>query len=208
MLTMRTRRPWNCAWTHAQITGKDTPVSDSPPPHALLNSGLVVLEPSPALLEDMVHYLYTEPVVKTFSFPDQDFITKYFEGKWRNIGWTYNAIKTARYWHPKLWKDAEIHNLHYIVAKPWMTPREKWTAHEGDDRITHGWWWYLWQQYRKEAAKDVIVECEKHMLGEGVDVGAVESWEESVEAEKAGRARDDPWPPGKPWGVTVDGVEY
>lgn len=51
----------------------------------MLNSGLVVLHPSPALLENMINYLYTSPLVKTFSFPDQDFITNYFRGRWRNM---------------------------------------------------------------------------------------------------------------------------
>lgn len=123
-------------------------------------------------------------------------------------GWSYNAIKTARYWHPQLWKDGGVHNLHYIVAKPWMTPRDKWTAFEGDDRTTHGWWWNMWQEYKQKAPKEVVIECEKNMLGEGVDVGEVESWEESVKAEKEGRAKTDKWPPGEPWGVNVDGVQY
>lgn len=174
----------------------------------MLNSGLVVLSPSKALMEDMIKYLYESPLVKTFSFPDQDFITHYFKGKWRNVGWTYNAIKTARYWHPKLWQDGNVKNLHYIVAKPWMTPVDKWTAFEGDDRATHGWWWHMWQEYRSQAPQEVISTCERHMLGEGVDVGKVESWDEAVRAEKEGREKQDPWPPGEPWGVTVDGVEY
>lgn len=58
---------------------------DSRNTHTLLNSGLVVLHPSPALLENMIDYLYTSPLVKTFSFPDQDFITNYFRGKWDNV---------------------------------------------------------------------------------------------------------------------------
>lgn len=203
------RRPWACPWTHEQLKGELTPVTPNPPHNnAMLNSGMVVLSPSKALMEDMINYLYESPLVKTFSFPDQDFITHYFKGKWRNVGWTYNAIKTARYWHPKLWKDGNVKNLHYIVAKPWMTPVEKWTAFEGDDRTTHGWWWHMWQEYSKQASKEVIDTCEKHMLGQGVDVGPMESWEESVKAEKEGRERQDPWPPGEPWGVTVDGVEY
>jgi len=203
-------RPWNCPWTHAQITGELTPSYNSKPTHALLNSGMVVLHPSPKLLDEMIEYLHTSPLVKTFSFPDQDFLTNYYQGKWKNVGWTYNAIKTARYWHPKLWRDAEVRNLHYIVAKPWTTPVEKWTAAEGDDRITHGWWWHMWYEYKKQdgTPASVIEECEKNMLGPGVEVGPVESWEESVKAEAGGRERNGTWPPGKPWGVTVDGVEY
>lgn len=203
------RRPWNCPWTHSQLTGSLTPSDpDSKPTYTMLNSGMVVLHPSPELLQDMIDYLHTSPLVKTFSFPDQDFLTNYYRGKWKNVGWTYNAIKTARYWHPKLWRDGDVRNLHYIVAKPWMTPRERWTAFEGDDRTTHGWWWYLWYEYKRQAPTSVVEECERNMLGAGVEVGEVESWEESVAAEAQGRERGDKWPPGKPWWITVDGVEY
>lgn len=169
---------------------------------------MVVLHPSPELLENMIEYLYTSPLVKTFSFPDQDFITNYFRGRWKNVGWTYNAIKTARYWHPKLWSDGGVKNLHYIVAKPWLTPREKWTAAEGDDTVTHEWWWNMWSEYQAKAPFSVIEECEKNMLGSGVGVGDTESWEESVKKEKEGRQQVGKWPPGEPWGVKLDGQEY
>lgn len=89
-----------------------------------------------------------------------------------------------------------------------MTPVEKWTAFEGDDRPTHGWWWNMWQEYSQTAPKEVIQFCEENMLGAGVDVGKWESWEESVKAENEGRKKTDPWPPGKSWGVTVDGIDY
>ena len=109
-----------------------------------------------------------------------------------------------------MWKDGGVRNLHYIVAKPWMTPVEKWTAFEGDDRDTHGWWWHMWYEYkaRPDTPGKVVQECERNMLGEGVGVGEVQSWEESVEQEKNGKKRNDPWPPGKPWSVNVDGVEW
>ena len=203
-------RPWNCGWTYAGMHNGDCEVRpESRPTHHLLNSGMVVLSPSPALLEKIIDYLYTNPKVQDFSFPDQDFITEYWRNRWQSVSWKYNAIKTARYWHPQLWTDADVKNLHYIVAKPWKTPRKDWTAAEGDDRATHGWWWHLWQQYRKSGvSQSVIEECERDMLGVGVDVGEVESWEDSVKAEKAGREKPDKWPPGEPWGVKVDGLEY
>ena len=66
----------------------------------------------------------------------------------------------------------------------------------------------MWQEYKVTAPKEVVEECEKHMLGINVDVGQVESWEDSVKAEIGGRQRSDAWPPGKPWHVNVDGVEW
>lgn len=89
-----------------------------------------------------------------------------------------------------------------------MTAREKWTEYEGNDIATHSWWWHMWYEYKQKAPKTAIQECEMNMLGEGVEVGEVESWEQAVEAEKKGRKRDDKWPPGEPWHVNVDGVEW
>ena len=89
------------------------------------------------MLERMLEFLYTSPLVATFAFPDQDFLAHFFKDRWMPLGWQYNAIKTARYWHPNLWRDEEVRNLHYIVDKPWNTGRKVGT----DDEVTHGWWW-------------------------------------------------------------------
>ncbi|KAF8539876.1 nucleotide-diphospho-sugar transferase [Trichophaea hybrida] len=65
--------------------------------HTLLNSSLVVFTPSMAVLASMLQFLYTSPLVPTFSFPDQDFLAHFFAGLWKPLGWQYNAIKMARY---------------------------------------------------------------------------------------------------------------
>jgi inositol 3-alpha-galactosyltransferase len=129
-----------------------------------------------------------------------------------------NAIKTARYWHPRLWTDAAVRNLHYIVDKPWARPREEWAQ---EDSVTHGWWWdrfYAWRHQCLEDGKDEPLRvCESYMLGrKGEDlppghdtgVGDVQSWEQSVEDEHAGKAKGYVWPPGERWAVEVDGVRW
>lgn len=82
----------------------------------------------------MLKFLYTSPIVQTFSFPDQDFLAFFFAGRWKPLGWQYNVIKTARYWHPKMWNDHEVRNLYYIVDKPWNTGRKRGT----EDEVTTG----------------------------------------------------------------------
>lgn len=57
--------------------------------------------------------------VKTYLFPDQDFLADFSKGRWENLPWKYNALKTMRYWHVNLWVDEEVRNLHYIVDKLW-----------------------------------------------------------------------------------------
>jgi inositol 3-alpha-galactosyltransferase len=214
-------RPWNCGLTHAERAGAPPQPAalGVVPPHPLarINSGLVIISPSPALGAAAEEYLRTSPRVQTFDFPDQNFFDEFFAGRWRALGWDVNAIKTARYWHPRLWTDAGVRNLHYIVDKPWAAPRTAWAA---DDVVTHGWWWdrfYAWRaECTAQGRDDVVRECERWMFGRkgapaldgDTDVGPVESWEESVEAEKAGRANGHDWPPGPPWNVEVDGVQW
>ncbi|WWC61245.1 uncharacterized protein I303_103826 [Kwoniella dejecticola CBS 10117] len=92
--------------------------------HSFLNSGLVVLTPSTALLQ-RIHRLVESPSgedqarIKEWAFPDQDLFADLFRGKWISIPWIYNAIKTMRYWHGNFYNDEEVRNLHYICKKPW-----------------------------------------------------------------------------------------
>lgn len=132
----------NCAHTSVAwptaISNPPVISKDSPRPYGLLNSGLVVLNPSIKLASGLEHYLATSPLVSTFKFPDQDLLAAFFQGKWKVLPWCYNALKTLRIIHQPLWRDDEIRCLHYILAeKPWKTPRG--TA--GDYEEVHGWWW-------------------------------------------------------------------
>lgn len=116
---------------------------DSPRPYGLLNSGLVVINPSLQLADSLQHFLATSPLVSTFKFPDQDLLAAYFEGKWKVLPWCFNALKTLRVIHKPLWRDDEIRCLHYILAeKPWRTP----PGAAGEYEEVHVWWW---DTYRK-----------------------------------------------------------
>lgn len=160
------RAPENCAYTpqrHPSALTEPTPVLPaSIRTHALLNSGLVILCPSKEVFEQMKHFLYNSPLVPTFSFPDQDFLAEFYRGRWKPIGWQYNAIKTGRYEHPDMWRDEEVRNLHYIVKKPWMAGREG-----GLDEVTHGWWWdefSNWQREMENDGKHEIVRVVRHYV--------------------------------------------
>ena len=119
----------------------------SPRPYGLLNSGLVVLNPSLDILKDIVHMLATSPLVATYLFPDQDFLADYFRGRWVPLSWRYNALKTLRTIHTHLWRDDEVRCLHYILHdKPWKQPR----GTGGDSEEVNGWWWDRYEVLAKE----------------------------------------------------------
>ncbi|POY73621.1 hypothetical protein BMF94_3155 [Rhodotorula taiwanensis] len=159
-------KPENCSFTYAE-----SQPNFAPPPAALLstkrtwgllNSGLVVLSPSKALHDRIVHHLHTSPTVATMALPDQDLLGEVFEGRWTPLPWRMNALKTFRWVHPKLWfvereGGARVEGrernqlqgvghgiavLHYIVEKPWL---EVLPA-DSRDAETHRWWWADWRQ--------------------------------------------------------------
>jgi lipopolysaccharide biosynthesis glycosyltransferase len=68
-----------------------------PRAHRLLNSGLVILEPSEAEFKRIKAFLDTSPIVRNFIFPDQDLLAAVFEERWRPLPFIYNALKTLRY---------------------------------------------------------------------------------------------------------------
>lgn len=124
----RTRE--NCAYTpttHPSALTAPIDPSPSPAPHLLLNSGLVVLTPSPDTMKRITDLLSStspeeQDLIASWMFPDQDLLAEVFRGKWDALPWCYNALKTMRYWHAGetgFWRDEEVRNVHYICDKPW-----------------------------------------------------------------------------------------
>lgn len=148
--------PENCAYTpmrHPDALTHPTPVTkDSRPTYHLLNSGLFTFHPSPTLWDNILHFFHTSPKLKTFLFPDQNFLDEFFSDKWTSLGWQYNALKTMRYWHPDMWRDSEVRVLHYIVDKPWQKriASDGIAGHLGRDGVTHRWWWNEYAAWTKE----------------------------------------------------------
>ncbi|KAG5718848.1 hypothetical protein E4T56_gene6329 [Termitomyces sp. T112] len=135
--------PANCAHTKVDNpTALPPPYTDtSPRPYKQLNSGTVVLNPSKELYEGIVYFLSTSDKIAEFSFPDQDLLTAYFEGRWLPLHWYYNALRTLRYIHPNLWRDDEVRCLHYILPdKPWQS---RVTSQESEAQLgeMNRWWW-------------------------------------------------------------------
>ncbi|KIW51840.1 hypothetical protein PV05_10525 [Exophiala xenobiotica] len=144
----------NCAYT--PLTHPDdvaTPMTpDSRPTYHLLNSGMLLFYPSEDLWTRMLHYFNTTDRLKTYQFPDQDFLADFYGDKWYPLSWKYNALKTMRYWHPRIWSDDNLVVLHYIVDKPWerqVSPKGV-AGHLGRDGETHRWWWNIYHNWRRQ----------------------------------------------------------
>ena len=134
------RKPENCAHTAVKYPTADPPAitATSPRPYSQLNSGTVVLHPSSEVMQQITDFISTSPRIASYSFPDQDLLSDFFQGRWKPLSWRYNALKTLRIVHPQLWQDDEVHCLHYILHdKPWNQPR----GTGGDYEEVNSWWW-------------------------------------------------------------------
>ncbi|KAI0025792.1 nucleotide-diphospho-sugar transferase [Xylariomycetidae sp. FL0641] len=171
-------RPENCAHTRtaaamrgaegqgegeAPPTQPPTGAEAGPATHRLLNGGMFVFRPSRPLWDDMLAFFRRTPLLPTFQFPDQDFLAHYFGGRWRALGWRFNALKTMRYWHADLWRDdRDVVCLHYIVDKPWTRRigADGVAGYRGRDGATHRWWWDAydaWEEARLAEGNDLVV---------------------------------------------------
>ena len=151
------RIPENCAFSlQRHPVNHSEPLSitsDSPRTHHLLNSGLVVLEPSQKQAESIHTFLDTERErVATYRFPDQDLLADVYHGRFSPLPWFYNALKKLPKCHAQLWRDEEVRNVHYILDKPWDVG---WPgpAHKDEDAHLHGWWWDAYRTLQNDPAQ-------------------------------------------------------
>lgn len=164
------KKDWNqenCAWTPIQHPDSvdhavEVPSTAAPDhPLALLNGGLFVYNPSPALWESLHNHFLTSPNLSKYNFPDQDFLDDFFHAKWVPLPWKFNALKTMRQWHTNIWRDDMVHGLHYIVDKPWSNriASDGIAGYLGRDGETHSWWWKIWDEWRVQR------EVDRRLLG-------------------------------------------
>ncbi|KAL5342075.1 nucleotide-diphospho-sugar transferase [Aspergillus crustosus] len=150
--------PQNCAFTTqhttptlAQTTG--APLSTGV---GMLNSGLLVVNPSHALFAQIQALLDIPEKVDSYTFPDQELLSEAFKGRWVPLPYVYNALKTMRVEgvHSAIWRDEEVKNVHYIFAvKPWQEdpPREG----PGMDVLNRWWWEVNWARQRMERERGI-----------------------------------------------------
>ncbi|GAA93625.1 glycosyltransferase family 8 protein [Mixia osmundae IAM 14324] len=161
--------PQNCAYMCTQAAQPPQILPDSPETHHLLNSGLVILQPSLSAYEDLLTALKTSQLVHSFRFPDQELLALVYRNRWQPLSYRYNALKTLRTCHEELWQDEEVCNIHYILDKPWTArPRP------GDrDEYLNAIWWHHW---------DALVERHRSQLVPGWQV-ACASAAQATEAQ-------------------------
>lgn len=168
--------PPNCAYaglTHPSALSHPRPVTpDAPLEHRLLDSGMFVFAPGQRLGESLMRaFESAEPgSLAAYTFPGQDFMTAFFEGRWRSVGYQFNALKTMRYWHPDMWDDGSVCCLHYIADKPWAARvgEDGVAGYKGNDGVTHRWWWEEFGKWEKdrEGEEELVGVVRQYVAGE------------------------------------------
>ncbi|KAI9819705.1 MAG: hypothetical protein M1832_003939 [Thelocarpon impressellum] len=131
--------PANCAFTSQHATPDLAQVEGAGPRMGLgiMNGGLQVVNPSMAVYNLILEQLNKPAVIENYEFADQSLLSDLFANRWVTLPYIYNALKTLRWEgvHHQIWKDANVKNIHYILApKPWAEKPE-----EAKDE-THAWW--------------------------------------------------------------------
>jgi inositol 3-alpha-galactosyltransferase len=177
----------NCAYTnlsHPSALTEPCPVPKSGEgkwTHTLLNGGMFIFTPYREQWSAMLEFVHTQDeLMQTFMFPDQDFLAEFFRDRWQSVGYQYNALKTMRYWHPEMWRDDEVKNLHYIVDKPWSKRigEDGVAGYLGRDGETHRWWWEefeRWEKQREQAGEEEILTLLRKVVAKPLGEGVAES---------------------------------
>ncbi|KIY45463.1 glycosyltransferase family 8 protein [Fistulina hepatica ATCC 64428] len=136
--------PENCAHSAVKSPTMPPPVpsAHAPRPYGQLNSGTVVLNPSRDLANRIYSFLYQSERIASFTFPDQDLLAAFFQGKWRPLSWRYNALRTLRDLHTQEWRDDMVKCVHYILPeKPWHARVPAKGTMRGEFDEVNRWWW-------------------------------------------------------------------
>ncbi|KHJ30332.1 putative glycosyl transferase family protein [Erysiphe necator] len=136
----------------AQTTG---PRTDTDLPN-ILNTGLLVINPSTSTFNYIIEFLRSDTKLKV-DFAEQSLLSELFHGRWVPLPYTYNALKTLRWRgvHSEIWRDECVKNIHYILTpKPWeeIDAEGKSVSKEP----THQWWAELNLERRNMEQKSEI----------------------------------------------------
>lgn len=131
-------QPENCHYTW-QDRGEPAPSTLD----CYLNGGFLVLKPDLAVFAWLQEKVAGITDLRRYPFSEQDLLNEVFEDRWLPLSYKYNALKTLPFQHSKMWREDEVKNLHFILAKPWKRdlnqPESERDRYYALDKL----WWEL-----------------------------------------------------------------
>ncbi|MXP48614.1 glycosyltransferase family 8 protein [Pantoea sp. Eser] len=107
-------QPEQCHYTW-QARGEAAPASLD----YYLNGGFLVLTPDNSVYEALEQRIAAIDDLSAYPFSEQDLLNEAFAGRWQPLSYVYNVLKTLPFQHSAIWRNDEVKNLHFILAKPW-----------------------------------------------------------------------------------------
>ncbi|KAF7805121.1 putative UDP-glucuronate:xylan alpha-glucuronosyltransferase 4 [Senna tora] len=128
-------------------------LSAAPNDLIFFNSGLMVIEPSKCMFEDLMKKrLEVEPYRNK---GDQGFLNEVFTW-WHRLPWRLNGLKNFKEGGNNIEKEEGVYGIHYLGVKPWMCYRDydcnwdKEEQHEFASDYAHERWWEVYEGMPKE----------------------------------------------------------
>jgi lipopolysaccharide biosynthesis glycosyltransferase len=122
-------KPINCSYTYDNLLN----INEQ---SRMFNSGLFLFHPNKDVFQEMLICLNTWDLSQ-FKFPDQEFLNKFYQNKWKCLPSIYNSLKTFSITHPNIWDLSKIKIIHYILAKPWDKMDQRNQLYENINKL---WW--------------------------------------------------------------------
>ncbi len=131
--------PANCHYSYGD--GGSTTAAELAPAglDRYLNGGFLVLRPDLGVYRQLGAELAAVDDLARYPFAEQDFLNEHYAGRWVDVSYVYNALKTLPTQHPQLWQADAVKNVHYIIDKPWQAEPDP----EGRYFELETMWWQL-----------------------------------------------------------------
>ncbi|WP_434447211.1 glycosyltransferase family 8 protein [Lentzea sp. E54] len=120
--------PDTCAYSHPDVAAH------------YFNAGMLVLKPDVGTAVRLHERLAVERDLTRFAFAEQDLLNEHFAGRWTQLPYVFNALKTLPQAHPDMWHLDDVRILHYIQEKPWEVDMSALTETHPYAALYQKWW--------------------------------------------------------------------
>ncbi|KAI9084735.1 hypothetical protein K1719_033141 [Acacia pycnantha] len=127
-------------------------LSAAPNDFSLFNSGLMVIEPSECMFNDMMEKRFS---VKSYNGGDQGFLNEIFPW-WHRLPSKLNYLKFHELYEEKERELEGVYAIHYLGLKPWLCYRDydcNWDLKDHQkfaSDLAHRKWWRVYEKMPKE----------------------------------------------------------
>ncbi|CAJ1960874.1 unnamed protein product [Sphenostylis stenocarpa] len=127
-------------------------LSAAPNEEVLFNSGLMVIEPSQCMFQNMMNKIFK---VRSYNGGDQGFLNEIFTW-WHRLPTKVNMLKCFHGEDGKREVPDDVSGIHYLGLKPWMCYRDydcNWDRHDHHifaSDSAHKKWWQVYDAMPKE----------------------------------------------------------